>query len=318
MSSDTVTGLMVGGHGRSLVSRLAVILIAVVIVLGADAGQALGVVRGKTVSITAAPWTVVVWEAYEPGRSYAACTGVIIDPRQILTAGHCVTQGNSATPMAPSAFRIEAGTSNYEHPLASDHPQFSAVSAVRVMPGYIADTNSNPFSFNLNGPDPVATDLAVLTLSKPFELSGADAKAASVPSTTTPEPTPATWVVMAGFGDENANANAPSSGALHEVPKSTAEKTGCQQVCILTRTSPCSTRRDLCVFDSAGTCWGDSGSGLVEPGPHPIVVGILSRGWLGCRPGWDNYVAVTAPEALRFIVAVGQRSAVFACVVVTW
>jgi hypothetical protein len=141
--------------------------------VSATGGVALGVVGGKTVSITAAPWTVVVWEPADPGR-YAACTGVIIDPSHILTAGHCVMVGNSAKPMPASDFGIEAGVSGFKHPLKSDHPQLRSVSAVRVMPGYISSskiTDSNYLAV-------VAHDLAVFALSRPLDLGGDDARAA--------------------------------------------------------------------------------------------------------------------------------------------
>jgi hypothetical protein len=57
------------------------------------------------------------------------------------------------------------------------------------------------------------------------------------------------------------------------------------------------------VFETTDTCWGDSGSGAVEPGPHPTVVGILSDDLNTCRPGLDYYTALTSSAALRFIKA---------------
>lgn len=79
-----------------------------------------------------------------------------------------------------------------------------------------------------------------------------------------------------------------NNGTLNEVSKSTVWKV-------------CSTSRELCVYTTPGTCWGDSGSGLVEPGPHPTVVGILSNDGTDCTPGGDAYVSLTAPAILRFI-----------------
>ena len=165
---DTLRGLM---HldsgirtGRAL-SRLADVALLVIVLMSATAGVASGVVGGKTVSITAAPWTVVVWEAYEPGHSYAACTGVIIDPRHVLTAGHCVMQGDSARTLPLSAFRIEAGVSSFKHPRPSDNPQFRAVRDVRVMRRYIAfDRLTVANDTRVSG-----HDLAVVTLSRPLD-----------------------------------------------------------------------------------------------------------------------------------------------------
>jgi hypothetical protein len=89
---------------------------------------------------------------------------------------------------------------------------------------------------------------------------------------------------MAGFGEEEDGAY--PNGTLNEVAKSTVRRA-------------CSTSRELCVFDTSGVCLGDSGSGLIEPGLHPTVVGIVSQ--VGCEPGPDYFVSLTDPAILRFI-----------------
>jgi len=223
---------------------------------------------------------------YVGGPRYVACTGVIVDRLHILTAGHCVVSGESAKVLAASGFRIEAGVSNFEHPLASDHPQFRSVSKVEVMPGYVPESEGNYFDIL----DASGHDLAVLTLSSPLDLGGDDARAANLPSSGTPMPSSATRLVMAGFGNEKPKAAAYANGTLNEVTKSKVRKS-------------CNTSQVLCVFDTTPTCWGDSGSGAVEAGRNPTVVGILSEDLEPCRPGFDDYAALTAPAALRFIRA---------------
>jgi hypothetical protein len=259
----------------------------VILLVGITAAQALGVVGGKRVLISAAPWNVVVREA---GRE--VCTGVILDARHVLTAEHCMMQGNSANPEPVSEFSIEAGVSNFEHPLRSDHPQTRVVSGERLMSGYIASSHLN----GQNATYAVGHDLAVLTLSRPLNLNGLDARAARLPSASMGEPSAKTRLVTSGFGDESQGSgadylNGTTNGTLNAVGKSTVEKFF-------------STSRDLCVFQSSLTSFGDSGSGLIEPGRHPIVVGILSAsepGFPGHLRYIGNYVALTAPAILRFI-----------------
>jgi hypothetical protein len=215
-----------------------------VIVLGAP-GDALAVVRGKSVSITAAPWSVVVREFGQ-----MTCTGVIINARQILTAEHCVMQGETATPELASVFTIEAGVSNFDHPLKSGDPQTRDVSVERLMPGYIAADRRTDRNLIASA----AHDLAVLTLSRPLDLSSHDVRAAALP-THTPQPSLGTRAVMAGYGDEKDGTQ----------PNGTLNQSGKQTVLL------CHTGRVVCTFSGVGLCFGDSGAGLVEPGSNPTV-----------------------------------------------
>jgi hypothetical protein len=265
--------------GRVALKVMTIVLTAVSF-LGCTAGVALGVVGGTTVSIAAAPWTVFVRENGQP-----RCTGVIIDESQILTAGHCVMSrnGNSANPLPASDFTVEAGVSNFRHPLNSDHPQVRSVIAVRAMPGYIAASKETPSSYL----SLVARDLAILTLSSRLDLRGADARAASIPTVDSHLSRGAERFVAAGFGVERPKGYY-ENGTLNEVLKSTLR-------------SNCGTSQVLCVFQSTGPCFGDSGSGIVDVQSRPTVIGIASQVQPGCGPGLTFYVLLASRAALRFV-----------------
>jgi hypothetical protein len=265
-------------------SRLGVVAVLVVALMTSTGGVALGLVGGKRVSISSVPWTVVVWGPFSAGESrHAQCTGVIIDATHVLTAAHCVMSGNSATPLPPSSFRIEAGVSNPSHPLASDAPQFRAVTKVRSMPGYIAENKIR----QRNWIKAAGYDVAVMTLSQPLDLSGKDAKAAYLPKPHTPPPSLRQQMVLAGYGTRKQRG-LYADGALSESPTLLASD-GC-------------TSRVLCVL-TTGVCWGDTGAPLVEPGPDPTVIGILSQDPLICEPEYDRYASLIAPAVRRFIEA---------------
>jgi hypothetical protein len=150
------------------------------------------------------------------------------------------------------------------------------------MSGYVA---ASKITFR-NTLDAVAHDLAVLTLSRPFDLSGRGVRAADVPDAHTKAPSRVTQLVIAGFGNEHQTT---WNGTLNEVTKASLRK----------RVSNPSV---LAMFATTAPCLGDSGMGAVEPGRHPTVFGIFSEG-LGyvCRPGIDYYVSLAAPSALQFI-----------------
>jgi Trypsin len=266
-----------GGIAQRAASLLAGVALLMIVSATVPA-VALAVVNGKTMPITAAPWTVSVREYGQP-----RCTGVIIDQSQILTAGHCVMSRNSANPLPASDFTIEAGVSNFKHPLKTDNPQSRSVIAVRVMPGYIAASKETPNNYLAL----VARDLSILTLSRRLDLHRDGARAVSLPTAGTHPWRDAARFVAAGFGYEHPKGY-HQNGTLNEVLSSTPLKR-------------CGTSQVLCVYQTTGICFGDSGSGIVDVQSRPTVVGVASEGQPGCIPGADYYVFLGSPAAQRFI-----------------
>jgi hypothetical protein len=201
----------------------------------------------------------------------------------VLTAGHCLYDTDALVPL--SQFAIEAGVSNFNHPLPSDVRQIRALSAARVMPGYIPASRTS----YANDVPASAHDLAVLTLSRPLDLNGPDARAARLPAANAHEPSHTTRLVLAGFGEEKPGE--VPNGSFNQLVKPTIW-------------SLCSTGGTLCLFSTtSGICFGDSGAGLVEPGSHPTVVGVVNKSQTNCLAGLSGYIYLGSPAALRFINA---------------
>jgi hypothetical protein len=151
------------------------------------------------------------------------------------------------------------------------------------MAGYIPTSKVS----SRNAATGAARDLAILTLARPFDLKGDDVRAVSLPTASTSKPSAALPLVIAGFGNEKPDQTHPN-GTLNEVVKPK----------VLTG---CTTTQVLCVYSRTNTCLGDSGTGAVEPGRVPTVVGILSLGLNACHPGTDYFAYLTAPATMRFI-----------------
>jgi hypothetical protein len=248
-------------------------------------GTGLGIAGGEAISIQDAPWTVAIFR-----QGYPACTGVILDATRVLTAAHCVWSDPGNVRQPPSQFRIVAGLSNINDAASSPFAQVRSVTAVQVMPGH-AQNNvfTDPAHF-------VEHDLALMTLSRPLTLTGPYIRSAALPR----RPVKLRHLMMAGFGetasDDNANDQLKELTAPEFIPA-------------------CSTSVEICIVsanNSAATCPGDSGGGLVVAGgARPIVIGILSTGSPGCPLNGENtFVDLTTKSAERFLgtfVATGPQ-----------
>jgi hypothetical protein len=202
----------------------------------------------------------------------------------VLTAAHCLFDGAGRRVRA-GAIAVRAGVSNFSAPLATDREQDRAVSTVRIHPGYVWTGR------------PAPDDVAVLSLSAPFELGGPAVQAVALPRAGSSFPTGAA-VGLAGFGRQHATRS--SSGPLDWLRASVDAQGDCgsssggliENNGIL-----------LCALSPTGAvCSGDSGAGLVTTAGTPTLIGVASAASTTCQPGNESlFTYVGAAEILRFI-----------------
>ena len=118
------------------------------------------IVGGTAISVTQTPWQIFMQADGSGGMSYA-CGGSIIDATHVVTAGHCVFDGTTATQVDASRITVVAGISNFRAPDRTAQPR--RVASIRVHPGY---------SFTLENRGVAPDDVAVLELTTPQDLTG--------------------------------------------------------------------------------------------------------------------------------------------------
>ncbi len=257
----------------------------------------------------------------------AFCGGVIIDPTQIVTAAHCVTDEITGRLASPGNVTAVAGTAT----LPPNVPTAPVAVGVAVHPSY----------------DPATADydVAVVTLSAPLYAGTprADGTAAVAPIAlitpalaaryANPDVSPAATVTISGWGETSPlgvgahdnNPNLPQqlqAVRTHLVPDATCAS---QYAELGSIGVPAITPRMLCAGEPAGgtdACSGDSGGPLVVDVDNPqappadyVLAGLIDFG-AGCaQPGYPGvYVRVATPSISAFInqqaQAAGQALAV--------
>jgi trypsin len=251
-----------------------------VTIAAAPAGGARAVVGGTAAT---APWVVSLKQVTKTG-STLVCTGAVLDPLHVLTAGHCVFDLSGAV-ADPSALSVRAGISNYATPAAGDAEQDRGVSSFRVHPGFVYSAGVS------------ADDVAVLALTGPLDLSTPQVQAAPLPSGGTLYPAQAT-VLVAGFGRES---NGAADGSLNGFTATVDPQGECGS--FSNQVVPYADAIAFCAAGpSSAVCNGDSGAPLVTADAAHVIVGIVSAGPGSCTPGSHGvYTNVDAREILDFI-----------------
>ncbi len=252
--------------------------------LGPTAGAS--VVRGTSASIAAFPWLAHI--TYEGAVEGFECSGTVVAPRLVLTAGHCAV-GESGRVLAAASYRVVTGLADLKQ-LTPDH--VSSVAQVLVDPSYEPSKNLN--------------DAALLVLSAPVAapaISLASAGDEALLSGGTP-------ISIAGWGLTSGSATqAPS--VLRSAETVIQDDAYCRQKA--RKVTPFyDTGSQLCVIAppkfEVGPCHGDSGGpGIaVRPDGMPVQVGIISMGAPDCRtniPGIETRVDEVALWVSSWIAA---------------
>ncbi|HEY8304030.1 MAG TPA: serine protease [Solirubrobacteraceae bacterium] len=195
------------------------------------------------------------------GKQIYQCTGTVVAPSLVLTAGHCVESLATGTVYKSSGFRVETGAVDWS--TAEGHE--STVLGVIPYPGFVRSLDVG--------------DAALLVLSAPV-TAPAVTLAAQGRSSLLEAGTTAT---VAGWGKTSFNQRTFTK-ALNFAPTVVQANSWCER-----NAPPFFSKGELCAITppkySTGACSGDSGGPLLAPGPtegETVEVGVTVHGYGPC------------------------------------
>lgn len=263
--------------GRARRAGLAAALAAEIVLLlfatmasGRPPAAQISIIGGSAASIGAYPWMAFI-ESEEADGSVRQCTGTVVAPRIVLTAGHCVEDTETGVIAPAAAYAVATGTADLN---ALQPANVSRVSQAIVYPAF--------------NPSILKNDAGILVLAKP---------------------TAAPAIALAGNGDEaRLRAGTPISIAGWGLTEPGAEEIPAELQAastIIQSSTYCakqvgkyypffSATTQLCAVDppsfSVATCHGDSGGpAIAQRSPGVMVeIGITSLGDAKCSPQLPN------------------------------
>jgi secreted trypsin-like serine protease len=226
-------------------------------------GAHVSIVGGSPTTITDFPWLAFVEAETGPEEGFQ-CTGTVVAPRVILTAGHCVQDIESGQLTPASDFAVATGV--------ADLATVGAANVSRVTQALV-----NPaFKPSVLRGDAALLVLATPTSAPPIALaSAADGSLYAA----------GTSLSLAGWGLTSPNAK-DITGVLRSASSVVQSTAYCKSK--VGRYYPFfAPATQLCAVDppsySSGTCHGDSGGpAIARANGVPVQVGITSLGEAKC------------------------------------
>ncbi|HEX5758880.1 MAG TPA: serine protease [Thermoanaerobaculia bacterium] len=222
-------------------------------------------IGGRVATIAEFPWLAYIAVKGQDGAF--ACTGAVVAPRVVLTAGHCIEKERELAAYSPSRFRVITGTADVGRATAAN---LSTVSRAVFYPTFETAR--------------VQIDAGLLILSAPVAappLAIADRADAALLR-------PGTPISIAGWGVTGARAKA-GPAVMRSGEMALRSQAACRRE---TRVfdSFYSTRGQLCARDTrrgaVSGCFGDSGGPAIarRADGTPVAIGIVAAGEPNCGP----------------------------------
>jgi len=229
------------------------------------------VVGGQPADPGTFPWMAYILDFR--GNSVGQCSGTVVAPNLVLTAGHCAEDMQSGVVNAASGYRIMTGNVDWAAP--ETERQVSGVTRVIACPCFDRHT--------------AVGDVALLQLSTPTT-----APAVTLASS----PHGGTAALLAGWGKTYSNQDSPIE-RLQWARTVVQSPEWCER-----EASPFSPASNVCTIDpparQTGACEGDSGGPLLVAEPSVaegmVQIGVASHGYNEC--------ATTSPSVFTRVDAV--------------
>ena len=219
-----------------------------------------------------------------PGVVWFGCTGTLIDPTHVLSAGHCASITKNALVSSPASWPPQSIAVWIGSNKAGEGEE-ATVSSVTIPPDYLGLTDRN--------------DLSILELSEPATLEPTQVAAGSERSIWDP----GTLATIAGWGVTEEDAEeGPDTLQTAQVPITTDDY--CADAYSADEGWDFDPETMVCAGYPEGgidTCYGDSGGPLFADAAAGVrrVVGVTSFGNGCAEPGYPGVYARVADTKLR-------------------